>query len=277
MKKYMPSNLFDVLANLALMLQGGILTPEDFKRFLERENPFLFLSELFPETIEKFLIHRLKRKIKVDPFPPQFTLPFLTRAAEFGQRPVFFPDIEICQDSKFDNFVMPPEDFYNWIRSGQIAPDSAKLKKGWCLVNFTPAIYSTDKVRVYPDDPFAPIIKRLREEDEIEEYRSSSPLGSRFAITGSEWPKVFAALGLEIEVSPDQINLERCIEYNFLGNVYDPDRGKFNSWESFADLLGDSKRLAGGCCSNGGLAHVESLWVDARIGDLAGRPLVSFV
>ncbi len=74
-----------------------------------------------------------------------------------------------------------------------------------------------------------------------------------------------------------QIRLERAIEANAIGNLYDPNRGKFNAWEWFEDALEDSFRLFGGRRDDGGLAHVRYYWHGARFSSIAARPLVSFI
>ncbi len=74
-----------------------------------------------------------------------------------------------------------------------------------------------------------------------------------------------------------QTNLEPAVAFNFIGNVYDPNRGRFNMWEWFLDQFGGSHRLVGGARADGGLARVGYGWRDDRYDGIAGRPLVSFV
>ncbi|MEK7609401.1 MAG: hypothetical protein AAB476_02900 [Patescibacteria group bacterium] len=76
---------------------------------------------------------------------------------------------------------------------------------------------------------------------------------------------------------PEQVRLERAVESNAIGNLYDPNRGQFNMWEWFQDVFEDSYRLSGGARECGGLARVDCGWSGHPDDSLAGRPLVSFV
>ena len=66
------------------------------------------------------------------------------------------------------------------------------------------------------------------------------------------------------------------MEFNALGNLYDPNRGKFNMWEWFTTF---SRTPTGFMAAAVGMAvsPMSSYWSDDRRGYIAGRPLVSFV
>ena len=103
-------------------------------------------------------------------------------------------------------------------------------------------------------------------------------MGSRFAITWDEWQDVVLVyLASKLNVTRAQIRLERAIEFNAIGNLYDANRGKFNAWEWFQDHFEDTNRLIGGHLDYGGLAYVYDCWHDNLDDHVAGRPLVSFV
>lgn len=252
---------------------------EETKRFLRRENPFItgtILEELVSKT-QKLLSKRFDKKITVDPLPSEFTEENLQKWEKYNLKPVFLPDEEIAEDRSLKNWTKPKKWFYTKIREGAISPDSAKLKRGWYLADFSIGVDYTDGSQVFPNDPLASIIERLRKEGKVGKY-DKTPLGSRFSIIPqNEWLIVLAEIAKEIGLKPEQIRLERVIEFNAIGNLYDPNRGKFNTWECFEDSFEDSFRLFGGGRGRGGLASVYDYWSVFRIGHVAGRPLVSFL
>ncbi len=77
---------------------------------------------------------------------------------------------------------------------------------------------------------------------------------------------------------PHTIRIERCIEFNAIGNLYDPNRGKFNTWEWFGDRFKEIFWLNGGNCDygRGGLVYVKYEWPHNPHDDIAARPLVNF-
>ena len=230
----------------------------------------------FARKTAKLLSKRFGKRIKVDSLPEWFTEENLAKAERFNLKPVFLPDEEIGENRSLKNWTKPKAWFYQNIREGKIAKDSAMLKRGWYLADFTASVDYDNGVQVYPNDPLSPIIERLRKEGKIGKY-DKTPAGSRFAIVPkNEWPIVFAELVKELGFNPGQINLERAVEFNAIGNIYDPNRGKFDSWEWFSDFFEDSYRLYGGNRGHGGLAGVGCSSSGDRGGSVAGRPLVSF-
>ncbi len=232
------------------------------------------LDTLISKTAK--LLSRFGKRIKVDPLPEWFTEENLARAAKFNLKPVFLPDEEISEDRNLKNWVKPEKWFYQKREEGKIGKDSDMLKRGWYLADFTPSVDYDNGIQVYPNDPLAPIIERLRKGGKVGK-RDATPMGSRFSIIPqNEWPLVFTELAKEIGLNPKQIQLERAIEFNAIGNLYDSTRGKFNSWEWFSDLFEVSRRLSGGDRDDGGLADVVYYSSGYRYDDVAGRPLVSF-
>jgi len=233
------------------------------------------LADLIRQT-SKFLFKRFGKRIKVDSLPTEFTLENLEKWAKYNLKPVFLPGEEILENRPFKKWVKPEKWFYEKLREGKIAKDSAVLKRGWYLADFTLSVDYNNGIQAYPNDPLAPIIERLRREGKVGKY-DKTPLGSRFSIIPKdEWPLVLAELAKEFGFKPEQIRLERAVEFNAIGNLYDYNRGKFSTWEWFSDPFEVSSRLHGGSRDGGGLALVSSYWFDFRDGGVAGRPLVSF-
>lgn len=276
-----PSDVLGTLEDILCKIRKGSISPEELKRFAKRENPFIagtILEELVSKT-QKLLSKRFNKKIEVDPLPSEFTEENLHLWAKYNLKPVFLPDEEIGENRPLKNWVKPEKWFYQKIKEGKIAKDSARIKPGWYLADFTPSVDYNDGIQVYPNDPFALIIERLRSEGKVGKYDKTPP-GSRFAIVPQdEWPIVLAEIAKELGFKTEQVGLERVIEFNTIGNLYDSNRGKFNIWEWFADSFEDSSRLDGGYRDSGGLANVSydgCRWSDDRYGSVAGRPLVSF-
>ncbi len=224
----------------------------------------------------KLLSKHFGKRIKVDSLPEWFTEENLAKAEKFNLKPVFLPDEEIGENRPLKNWIKPEPWFYQKIKEGKIAKDSALLKRGWYLADFTSSVDYDNGVQVYPNDPLSPIIERLRKEGKIGKH-DKTPTGSRFAIVPkNEWPLVLAELAKELWLKSEQIQLERYVEFNAIGNLYDENRGKFNSWEWFNDSFEDSSRLDGGVRGDGGLADVHYDSSGHRHAFVAGRPLVSF-
>ena len=268
-----------VLKDAFRQIDDGSLTISHFQALTEHRNPFDggdVLDQLISKT-EKLLSKHFGKKIIVDRIPAEFTEENLAKWARYNLKPVFLPDEEITENREIKNWVKPRRWFYDKIKEGKIARDSAVLKRGWYLADFSIGVDYAGGIQVFPNDPLVPIIERLREEDKIGKY-DKTPMGSRFSIIPrNEYPLVFTELAKELGLKSEQILLERCIEFNAIGNLYDSNRGKFNSWEWFFDAFEDSYRLCGGDRGDGGLADVDRHWSGLRLVNLAGRPLVSFV
>ena len=143
--------------------------------------------------------------------------------------------------------------------------------------DFTISADYTDGSQVFVNDPLAPIIADLRSKKLVGRHNNTSD-SSRFSITPDEWQDVVLAhVVSKLGVTRAQMRLERAIDSNAIGNFYDPNRGKFNSWEWFEDHFGDSHRLYGGHRDSGGLASVGYFCHDDRSSRIAARPLVSFI
>jgi len=252
-----------------------------FTEFLKKiPQPIPIYANKLVSRTAKMLSGRFGKKIFVDPLPAWFTEENLAKAAKFNLRPIFLPNKEIGEDLPLRNWVKPNNWFYRQIQNSKIAKDSAYLKRGWYLADFTIGANYNDGTQVFQNDPLAPIITRLRQDGKIGK-NNKTPLGSRFTILPKdEWPLLIAALvDEELKIPPvyyDEGRLERAIEFIAIGNLYDKNRGKFNMSEWFVDAFEDSNRLCGGHRGYGGLADVDCNRVSRRDGGIAGRPLVSF-
>lgn len=270
-------------------LLRGLRTPgeglilDHLQALVEHRNPFVepvqsvrTYADKFVSRTAKLLSKRFGKKIVVDPLPIWFTEDNLAKAAKFNLRPIFFPGEEIGEDRPLRNWIKPENWFYQKIKEREIAADSAKLRRGWYLADFTVGADYDDGLQVFRNDPLSSIITRLRQEGRVGEY-DKGPTGSRFAIVPKdEWPLVLAELTKELGLKPEKFRLERAVEFNAIGNLYDKNRGKFNMWEWFADAFEDSSRLCGGVRGHGGLTPVYCLWAGVRGAHIAGRPLASF-
>ena len=255
-------------------------TLEQLQMVVEHRNPFEVVetpADALVSRNTKLLSKKFGQRIEVDPLPPEFTEENLAGWEKFNLKPIFLPDEEIGENRKLKGWVKPERWFYEKIGEGKIRSDSAQLHRGWYLADFTVGVDYTDGTQVFPNDPLAPIIYKLREEKKAGKY-DNTPLGSRFSITHDEWREVVCpAIAQELGFRPNQIRLERAIEFNAIGNLYDANRGKFNMWEWFDNIFEDFYRLGGGHRRHGGLAVVSCFLSSSRLGRIAGRPLVSFV
>lgn len=240
------------------------------------------------ESWKDVIVASARRKLKkfsrawadqVTAIPDAWTPDFIMSVGAYNMRPVFFPDADISASFRKNKFVKPSDWFYAHVKSGAIGGENpTQLRKGWALADFTVGADYTNGSQVFVNDPWAPLITELRAELKIVGKYDNTPLGSRFAITWDEWIQVvLAQMASKLQATRAQTDLERAIEFNFIGNVYDPNRGRFNMWEWFLDSFEGGARLCGGDRDGGGLADVGYYWRDARYGYIAGRPLVRFV
>ena len=182
-------------------INDGSHTLEAVKAFNEHRplSPLVALVEATTRKLQKFF----DRDVEVAPFPPEFTPDNLARWAQFNLEPVFLPDEEIGEDRKLKDWIKPNAWFYQMIREGKLASDSAQLKKGWYLADFTVGTDYTDGSQVFPNDPLASIITKLRKEGKVGQH-DNTPAGSRFSITHDEWTSVvLPAVAQELSFRPE--------------------------------------------------------------------------
>ncbi|TSC74262.1 MAG: hypothetical protein G01um101444_337 [Parcubacteria group bacterium Gr01-1014_44] len=286
----LPSDKLGLVLDFVGKLRNQLGFEEEAKLFLNKQYPLLVeVGKPAKTELEKFalktarmLSKRFSKRIIVDPLPPEFTEERLAFWATFNFHPVFLPGEDIYASRPLKNWTKPDEFFYEMASNTEINEEllvSTSLWRGWYLADFTLGTDCTDESRVFLEDPLSPIITDLREKKLIGKY-SDTPLGSRFAITPNEWRDcVLAHVASKLGVTRAQTRLERAIEFNAIGNLYDNNRGKFNSSEWFEDYVvcwEDINRLYGGC-RRGGLADFSNKADSCRCDYVAGRPLVSFV
>ena len=238
--------------------------------------------EKFAAKMARMLSKHFGKRIIVDPLPSEFTDKNLALWAAFNMKPVFLTGEDISESRVLGGWTKPERWFYQRVTDGSIKRihsdlSPTQLRRGWYLADFTISADYTDGSQVFVNDPLAPIIADLRQKKLVGRH-SNTPNGSRFSITPDEWQDVVLAhVASKLGVTRAQMRLERAIEFNAIGNLYDANRGKFNAWEWFEDHFGDSGRLCGGDRDRGGLADVHDDWRDGRDSGIAARPLVSFV
>src|SRR3989338_4256891 len=269
--------LLDTWADILRKMKAGHISLDHLKKFAKMEaTPFAVAAKDAKREIEKFaakLARKLstvfKKRIIVDPLPPEFTDENLAHWATFNFHPVFLPREDIGANRPLKNWTKPEGWFYERVDDGKIKPihpdlPPTLLRGCWCLADFTVGTDYTDGSQVFVEDPLAPIIADLRQKKLVGRHSNTSD-GSRFSITPDEWQDVVLAhVASKLGVTRAQTRLERAIDSNAIGNFYDPNRGKFNAWEGFEDSFADSDRLYGGSRGRGGLARVDYFWHDDR-------------
>ena len=285
----LPSDKLGLVFDFVGKLRNQQEFEEKARLFLSGKDPFAVPVKDAKREIEKFaaktarmLSKRFGKRILVDSLPPEFTDENLARWATFNMKPVFLPREDIGATRKLKNFTKLGQWFYDRVGDGKIKPihpdlPPTLLRGCWHLADFTVSADYTDGSQVFINDPLVPIITKLREQKLVGKYENT-PMGSRFAITPDEWQDcVLAHVASKLGVTRAQMCLERAVESSAIGNLYDPNRGKFNVWEWFEDPFEGSGRLCGGRRGGGGLAGVDCHWRYDRNGDIAARPLVSFI
>ncbi len=285
----LPSDKLGLVLDFVGKLRSQKGFEEQASLFLSGKDPFAVPAKNAKREIERFaaktarmLSKRFGKRIHVDQIPPEFTDENLAHWAKYNMKPVLLPREEISLARKLNNFTKLEQWFYDRVQDGKIKPTypdlpPTLLRGCWHLADFTVSADYTDGSQVFVDDPLAPIIADLRTKKLVGRH-NNTPDGSRFAITPDEWQDcVLAHVASKLGVTRAQMRLERAVEFNAIGNLYDPNRGKFNAWEWFEDRFEDSNRLYGGYRDYGGLASVSFNWHDNRSSNVAARPLVSFI
>ena len=290
-----PSDMIGTASEFLRKYKAGVITDDHVRRFVNLDpTPFAVSAKTAKREIERSAARTqrklsavFKKRIVVDPIPSEFTDENLAYWAMFNMSPVFLPGEDITQDRVLKgitqrDYVKLNDFFYRNVASGAIKPihpglKPTMLRRGWYLADFTVSVDYTDGTQVFVNDLFAKIISDLRQQKLVGKHENT-PMGSRFSITWDEWQNVVLTyLASKLNVTRAQMRLERAVEFNAIGNLYDANRGKFSVWEWSQDYFGGSSRLYGGCRDYGGLACVCYDWRDDRGGRIAGRPLVSFV
>ncbi len=283
-----------VLGDLISKLTGdqSSLWFERLKLMLQEQNPFAELATAGKDGAgardwRAQLVATVRTKLRpfstgwakqVTPPPAEWTEEFLANAAKLNMKPVFFPVVTLDEKFSRRKYTKPGQWVYDQIAAGSVDRGVLTLKSGWALADFSIGTDYTDGSQVFPNDPWAALITRLRSELKVVGAYHNTPMGSRFSITHNEWiDVVLARMASALHVSRAKVSLERMADFSFIGNVYDHNRGKFNAWEWFEDLFGRSGRLFGGRRDRGGLSRVGCDLRGGRDGLVTARPLVRFV
>lgn len=288
---YTPSQVLGVQRDIWERISGneGTLWLERYKRVNQGENPFAELvgqsvpPDIWKDELVSFARRKLKkvfrRGVHVDPIPASVTPEVVANLAKYNLRLVFWSDADINEKFIRPGYVKPEAWYYANVGSGNIKGEvPTRLRRGWYAADFTVGTNYTDGSQVMVSDPWSLLLERLRRELKLVGKYENTPWGSRFAITPTEWEDcVLVHMASAMSLTRAQVRLERAVEFNFIGNVYDPNRGKFAMWEWFHDRFGDAGRLDGGSRVRGGLARVSCCPRDYRSGRSVARPLVSFV
>lgn len=272
-----PDKKFGLAIDFLEKFRKGVFSETEVERFLKRQNPFdnSRQAEIL-RLAKKNLRKRLGQEIQVPDLPTAITEELFNKLAALNMRPCFLPALDIAADFQHCDYIKPNPWFYQKIASGEIAENATQLPGIWVFADFTKAVDYTDGTQVFHHDPLASLITQLRQNHKIGKYEKT-PLGSRFAITNDEWRDVVAPAFAEmIGVNSSQVRLECAVEFNFIGNIYDKNRGRYNIWQWFQDEFGQSFRLLGGHRDFGGLADVDYDASDRRHASLCGRLIVEF-
>jgi len=272
-----PDKLFGLAIDLLEKCRKGVFTQSEVELFLQRQNPFnnSWQGEIIRLTQQK-LRKKLEQIIQPPGLPAAITKELFNKFAGFNMRLCFLPALDITEDFNCRGYIKPQQWFYEKIIEGKIAKDATQLPGIWVFADFSKAVDYTDGTQVFHKDSLTSLISQLRWAGKIGK-NDKTPIGSRFTITNDEWRNVVAPAFAElIGVNPCQVRLERTIEFNFIGNVYDKNRGRSNIWQWFQDEFGQSYRLYGGSRDYGGLANVDYHSADNRVCDICGRLLVEF-
>ena len=266
-----------LIQDLIRLHRAGERTKEQLLAYNEGRNPFaLHWFDAIVRKSQSKLSSKLRQKVIVPQPPTTFTEDLIIKLVASGMDVIYLPSLDIVEGFLPRNWVEPGRWFYVQIGDGKLEGFANRIKGGWYAIDTTPFVDCTDGTQMIPNDPLAPFLTKLRQERKIFQ-EEEIPYGSRFGISWDEWSEVIApAFAEKFGLKTKKVRLERAIEFNAFGNIYDANRGKFNSWQWFQDVFDLTNRLFGGYHRHGGLARVDFCSggkVDARI---AGRLLVSF-
>ncbi len=286
-----PGNGLGSLADIVLKFRNGTISAEMLDLFAKGQlvpAPGIKLAvsrdplDMLVSKIERKLSRKLGRHIVPYQLPASVsvTVENLAKWREKGMELIFLPELDLIEGCRLPKgWVRLGATFYEWLRQGKIGeafPGVAptKVRPGWYLADMSIGVDYTDGTQIFPSDPWAPLLERLRRENLVGKH-DETPLGSRFVATWDEWTQtVLIHMASELQFPAANVWLERASEFNAIGNLYDSNRGRFNMWVWLADPFEDSRRLLGGYRARGGLARVDYGWRDGRSRSPAARPLV---
>lgn len=253
-------------------------TSPELREIIDRETRKLqefFGLEVFNDEIRE-----------VPPLPPEVTPERVREWRELGFELHYLPEITMAEDRDFPGWRHKPGkrytpgqqyglEFYDEIKNGNLAPDSATLPGSWILADSREKPDYQNGKQLYPnDDQIGAILKDLREQGIIQAF---DPPTSRFNLSWDELhsTELTSRLASLLGVPPDKLRLPRAIEWNYLGNAFHPQWGTTNTWEWLEDSYqGGRRRMRCGGSRGGGLSGVYWNVPGDRYGYLGFRRLV---
>jgi len=221
------------------------------------------------EVLEKFF----GKKIEVPPLPKEITPERLKKWQEKDLELHFLPAENMTQNREIKGWKKPD---YRHINASKFPPDATELPGCWVLVDARQKPNWQSGNQMYDNDFLGLVLQELRNKGLIERYKHSQ---SRFHIPPQnlEKPEVIEAIAKAYGLKPEQLSLQREIEFNVIGNIHHPEWGTTSSSEWFGDRYDSVHgRLRGGSSDYGGLAYVDWYDLDYRRDIIGFRFLVRF-
>ena len=230
-------------------------------------------------SLEKFF----EKKISVPQLPPEVTADKVKRWESMGLKLHFLPEEDMKDKTHLKNWKKQP-DYKTYVDATKLPADVMTLKGGWVLVDTRQKPEYANGDQMYQNDFLAPVLEALNKQGVIKQRKTDGTAldpKSRFGLSPEELekPEVIAAFAKAYGVKPEQITIQREIEFNVLGNMYHPEWGEApsNCSEWFGDPYDAGlRRLYGGRSDSGGLPYVNWFTRASRSDHLGFRVLVRF-
>lgn len=253
-----------------------------------------FLPEFLRAGEQRILSDFFGREINVPP-PPDELLLALRKASQIGwihATPHYLPPISLNIDSKIPNWTQRPGQgspegvgFWEDIKNGRLDPSAQTIGGGWMIVDETPKPEYNEGRQMYENDPFAPLLTQLREEQHITVTGATEhiPNGSRYGISYEELVgRVYLEIGNMMGV--DSVGLDTwvrslfAIEFNILNSIHNPHFGKNSTtaeWliDTWQEDSGEPSRLCAGALDITYFPHQDQY---GRTDILGFRPIIEF-
>ena len=204
---------------------------------------------------------------EVFPEPPKALLEFIERTSEkgFTFEPYIEPPLDFSQNSDYPGLaVRPNPHFYDLIRMGHLAADSARLSGPvWAAMEgLQKPPYEGGKQLYDEKDPLAPMLEDLRRKGgkqgiEVPDWCRHIPPVSRYGVSALELERLIQPLfAQDYNVAESNVGMSYAA-FLYRGNTAHPEWGQTNTAEWFPNnKLRGGDRLLGGNSDRGGLAHV---------------------
>ena len=147
--------------------------------------------------------------------------------------------------------------YAQYLDAQKIPDNITTLQGGWMLVDTRDKPGYNNGTQMYEDDFLGPTIAELRAKGIIAPYEKN--LQSRFNVSPEELekPEVIQAFAKAYGLPPNQLFLQRSMEFNLIGNMTNQQWDTTNTSEWFGDRYdAGQSRLLGGFSDNGGLSYV---------------------